>query len=255
MPYTTLGPLTLPTFTLLLALAVAAAAAISLYRAPVRAGAADCGLAALAGAAVGARAAHVLLNLDYFAGAPAEALRFSAGGLNWHGAVVGGLAGLWLAARWRRVDAAALLDRLALALPLLVFAVWWGCLGAACGYGAEVDTLAHYPAWMVAELRDVYGLPAPRYNTQVFGMALGAALLPVMALVTRRGWLRGRRFWLALALVSAGMFAIGFARADYTPAIAGLRADQWLDLVLLALAGWRLLAVQRPLTEPQETRD
>lgn len=256
MPYTTLGPLTLPSFTLLLALAVAAAAGISLYRAPVRAGAAaDCGLAALAGAAVGARLFHVVLNAGYFAGAPAEALRLSAGGLNWHGAVIGGLAGLWLAARWRGVEAAALLDRLALALPLLVFAVWWGCLGAACGYGAEVDTLALYPAWMVAELRDVYGLPAPRYNTQVFGMALGAALLPVMALAAQRGWLRGRRFWLALALVSAGLFIIGFARADYTPAIAGLRADQWLDLTLMALAGWRLMAARRPATEPHKARD
>ncbi len=242
MPYTTLGPVTLPTFTLLLALATAAAAGISLYRAPVRAGAAaDCGLAALAGAAAGGRLFHVLLNASYFAGAPAEALRLSAGGLNWHGAVVGGLAGLWLLARWRAVDAAALLDRLALALPLMTFAVWWGCLGAACGYGAEVDTLARYPAWAAAELPDVYGLPAPRWNTQLFGMALGAALLPLAALLARRGWFSGRRFWLLLALLSAGMFVIGFARADYTPALAGLRADQWLDAALFVLAAWGLL--------------
>jgi phosphatidylglycerol:prolipoprotein diacylglycerol transferase len=112
MPNTTLGPVTLPTFTLLLALAAAAAAAISFYRAPVRAGAAaDCGLAALAGAAVGGRLLHVLLNAGYFAGAPAEALRLSAGGLDWHGALLGGLVGLRLMARWRGVDSAALLDR------------------------------------------------------------------------------------------------------------------------------------------------
>ncbi len=246
MPYTTLGPVTLPTFTLLLALAAAAAAGISLYRAPLRAGAAaDCGLAALAGAAVGGRLVHVLLNIGYFASAPAEALRLSAGGLNWHGAVIGGLAGLRLLARWRGADSAPLLDRLALALPLAAFAVWWGCLGAACGYGAEVDTLARYPTWAVAELPDVYGLPAPRWNTQVFGMALGAALLPLMALLAARGWLRGRRFWLALALLSAGMFAIGFVRADYAPTLAGLRADQWLDLILMTLA-LRWLLADRP---------
>lgn len=240
MPYTALGPVTLPAFTLLLALATAAAAALLLHRAPARAAAADCGLAALAGAAVGARAAHVLLNWDYFAGAPAEALRLSAGGLSWHGAVAGGLVGLGLGARWRGVDAAALLDRLALALPLAAFAVWWGCLGAACGYGAEVDTLARYPAWMVAELPDIYGLAAPRYRTQAFGMALSAALLALALLLAGRGWLRGRRFWLLLFLLSAGMFAIGFVRADHTPAIAGRRADQWLDLAFAALAGWRL---------------
>lgn len=123
--------------------------------------------------------------------------------------------------------------------------MWWGCLGAACGYGAEVDTLARYPAWAVAELPDVYGLPAPRWNTQVFGMALGAALLPLMALLAARGWLRGRRFWLALALLSAGMFAIGFVRADYAPTLAGLRADQWLDLILMTLA-LRWLLADRP---------
>jgi phosphatidylglycerol:prolipoprotein diacylglycerol transferase len=236
----------LPTFTLLLALAAAAAATISFYRAPVRAGAAaDCGLAALAGAAVGGRLLHVLLNAGYFAGAPAEALRLSAGGLDWHGALLGGLVGLRLMARWRGVDSAALLDRLALALPLVVIAVWWGCLGAACGYGAEVDTLARYPAWAVAELPDVYGLPAPRWNTQLFGMALGVALLPLATLLAWRGWLRGRRFWLLLALASAGMFLIGFARADAAPVLAGLRADQWLDAVVLALALRRLLAPRR----------
>lgn len=240
MPYTTLGPITLPTFTLLLTLAAAAAAGLLLYRAPAPAAAADCGLAALVGAAVGSRAVHVLLNWDYFAGAPAEALRLSAGGLSWHGAVAGGLVGLALAARWRGADAALLLDRLALALPLVVFAAWWGCWSASCGYGAEVDTLARYPVWLVAELPDIYGLPAPRYRTQAFGMALGAALLALALLLAARGWLRRRRWWLLLLLLSAGMFVIGFIRADYTPVIVGLRADQWLDLTLAALAAWRL---------------
>src|SRR5690606_12168503 len=156
-----------------------------------------------------------------------------AGGLDWHGAVIGGLVGLAAAARWRKLALRDMLDAFAPALPLLAFAGWLGCWGAVCGYGAEVDTLAHYPAFAAAETRDVYGLVAPRYNTRVFGMALALALLILSLVLNRRGWLKYRRFWLLLALLSAGMFGIGFFRGDYALVVAGIRADQWLDVLLL----------------------
>ena len=52
--------------------------------------------------------------------------------------------------------------------------------------------------------------------------ALAALLLAGM--LYRRGWLPGRRFWLTLLLLAAGMFLIGFLRADSVPLWAGLRS-------------------------------
>lgn len=236
-----------PVFSLALVLGIALSIGIGARRTHLRIGAfMDVILGSFAGAVVGARIIHVLLNWAYFADNLNEAVRPSAGGLDWHGALIGGLIGLAVMACWRKLSLRALLDALAPALPLLVFAGWLGCWGAVCGYGAEVDTLANYPAFAAAETRDVYGIVVPRYNTQVFGMALGLALLAFSIILIRRNWLPGRRFWLVLMLLSLGMFAIGFFRGDYAVVMAGLRADQLLDLGFLLWGSILTVYYRRP---------
>ncbi len=234
-----LGPFVISTFTLSLALG-AGATFVLLWgqtRSSLRMGQiADVCLGALIGAAVGGRLAHVALNWSYFSAHASEITRLSAGGIDWHGALIGGLPGCLAAARWRRVPFSLVLDSLAPALPLLMVASWYGCLAATCGYGLEVDTLARYPSWAVAETPDVYGIAAPRYNTQVFGIVLAALTLLIALGLTRIRALRGSRFWVVLALLSAEMFGIGFARGDFALSAGGLRVDQWLDLGLIALS-------------------
>lgn len=246
--YTSLGPWTVHTFTLWMGVAILLTGALALraFPAPERAARADALLATLVGAVLGARLLHVLLNLDYFASAGDEALRVAAGGLEWHGALAGGLLGLWLLVRLRfRSDPTAagrwlsrLLDALVWALPLLLLGGWYGCLGAGCGTGYEVDTLARYPAWAAVEYADVYGIVAPRWFTPGFGMVLGMATLVWVWLLRRTPG----RFALTTALVGTGMFVIGIFRADRTPLWFGLRADQVLDVLTVALslawAGW-----------------
>jgi hypothetical protein len=82
----------------------------------------------------------------------------------------------------------------------------------------------------------VYGIVAPRWNTPLFGVALAVLVGLVMLACAWRGWARGRRVWLALALLSAGMFALGFVRGDSSPILLNLRADQILDLLILAIS-------------------
>jgi phosphatidylglycerol:prolipoprotein diacylglycerol transferase len=254
--YTTIGPWTFPTFNLFLGLAVLVSAGVGLRRSTRPGMLANMYLVALVGAVVGARLFHVLLNWDYFADALNEATMISLGGLDWHGAVLGGIAGLYVATaiqnRWlafkglsatnpyKYVD---LLDALTPALPLLGLAGWWGCLAASCGYGAEVDNLSHYPTFAAAETADVFGIVVPRYNTQLFGLILSAVVLLVVALLFWRGWLRYRRFWLTLALLSLGMFVIGFFRGDHILFFADLRADQFLDVLFAAASGVTALRV------------
>lgn len=248
--YTTIGPWTLQTFTLFIALALVVSAAVGVYRArmatgarnlPRAAAAADTYLGALLGGVVLARLGHVLLSWDYFGSNVGEAFQLELGGLNWHGAVLGGLIGLHLAARLRHIEARHLLDALTLGLPLIGLAGWWGCLASACGYGLEVPTLYGHPAVAVTESPDIFGIVAPRYNTQLFGLLLSLLMLALAALLIWRGWLRGRRFWLVLALLSGGMFVIGFYRGDAVSLVAGLRLDQVFDLGLLAVGVWRLV--------------
>jgi phosphatidylglycerol---prolipoprotein diacylglyceryl transferase len=255
--YTTIGPWTFQTFTLFLALATLAGAVLALRRTANPGAAADVYLAASIGAIVGARLFHVLLNWDYFAEALNEAANISLGGLDWHGAVVGGSVGLYGGVRIRNVAArkrdlspplrfSDLLDSLTFVLPLLGLGGWWGCLAANCGYGAEVDNLSNYPSWAVSERGDVYGIAAPRYDTQAFGLILSLFILVLVILVFWRGWLRHRRFWLTLALFCMGMFAIGVFRGDHVMMFAGIRGDQILDVLVFASAA---AILSRPLTQ------
>jgi phosphatidylglycerol:prolipoprotein diacylglycerol transferase len=263
--YTTIGPWTFPTFSLFLSIAALIGAGIALRRAARPGAAADAYLGALVGAVVCARISHVILSWNYFRDFPHEAFTISLGGLGWHGAVLGGIAGLWATIRLRNwllshfgfapadpYQFANLLDALTPALPLLGLAGWWGCMAALCGYGLEVDNLSNYPFYAVSESADVYGIVAPRYHTQVFGLLLSAAVLLFAMLLFWRGWLRYRRFWFTLALLSAGMFVIGFYRADAVLMIGNLRGDQIFDVGMVALAVYKLIRPGLPNIESIE---
>ncbi len=248
-PVLDLGLFSLPVYPALLALAIVAAFAALIRTARSQPSPAvlpwvDAGLGALIGGLAGGRLAHVLLHATYFGQHMAEAFDPRAGGLDWHGALAGALLGLLLAARWRRVPLRPALEALALIWPLGLVLGWAACRAAACGYGAEVWTLADHPAWAVSELPDLYGSVVPRYNTQGFGMLLGPILLGIVALAARRAWLRGAlRLGLALALTGAGMFTIGFFRGDGQPGpLPGLSWDQALDLGVIGLGAGLMAA-------------
>jgi phosphatidylglycerol:prolipoprotein diacylglycerol transferase len=237
------GAFRLPVYSLMLLVAVVTAFVSAVYRSPYRfAQVIDVALAAVVLGLIGARLEYVALTWDYFAAHPDEILRLELGGLGWHGAVLGAYAGMALMARWRGLDRRELLSRGAWALPLIALAGWVGCAAAGCGYGREVDTLANYADWLVWETRDVYGILAPRYATARFGVAL-AVVVALVGTLTRRE----RRVWVMLALLSAGMFGIGFLRADAAPLVSGLRADQVLDAVFLVMAVQRLFTTEKRL--------
>ncbi len=200
-------------------------------------GLADTLLAGLVGGVLLARAGHIGLHWAYFGDNLAEIWQLS--GLNWHGAVIGGLLGMGMVARWRGVRFSGLLPGLALTLPLLAFMAWWGCMGAQCSYGAAVDNLSEHPAWLVWEARDIDNRIEPRYATQHTGMMAAAVLLVGVAISMVRG--RAVAFWAVLAAWCAVMFGLGFLRGDEVQQVAGLRLDQYFDLALLLLAcgvGW-----------------
>lgn len=243
--YTQIGPWTVQTFTLVTAVGIITSAYIGLRRFHFDERAANLYLMALLVGLVLARLLHVLLNWDYFGDHQAEIWNLSAGGLDWHGGLLGGVFGLALAHRFMQIlrPGAALpplphlLAGLVWALPLIGLSGWYGCMAAGCGYGKEVWTLANFPSWVVWESADVFGIVAPRYSTQRFGLILCGLVGLALLLRSRRTAAPAdeRVFWFTLALLSAGMFVIGFFRADHTLIFAGLRGDQVLDLLL---AGW-----------------
>lgn len=246
-PITTLFGISIRTFSLIIglgALTASLAAWRSMRGSPSARHLADVLLAALVPGLIMARLIHVALQWDYFAAHTDEIAQIRAGGLDWHGALIGGLAGAWVASRWRKLSLPITLDAFAPALPIVAAFTWYACasvITAHCGYGAEIATLADAPRWAASESSDVFGIMAPRWNTQHAGMVWSLAVTALILWTTRSGWLEGRRFWLALLMTSAGMFIIGFWRGDAVPMISGLRADQWLDALMIGLAAVGIL--------------
>jgi phosphatidylglycerol---prolipoprotein diacylglyceryl transferase len=242
-PFTSFGTFTMNTYTLLVALGILSGAGVALWRLRerVKLGAVmDCLIAGLIGGVICARLFHIALNWPYFTDHTAEITHLRAGGLSWHGAVIGTLLLIVIGAKIRRISFSLLVESLTPALALIAFFAWWGCGAAKCAYGAEVTNLADYPAWLVLEAPDIFNIIAPRYRTQALGMMFALFLLILSAILGWRGWLAGGRFWLMLALLSLGMFFLGFLRGDEALIRRGLRADQWLDagFVIIGTTGF-----------------
>lgn len=213
-PVISLGPLSMSSYTAALTAAIGLSVCMGwrLWRGPARTWG-WISLCVLVGAVLGGRIAHVLAHWDYFQNAFDEALRLNGGGLDWWGAVLGGIGGAVLASRLLRTPLVRILDALTPALPLLMLAGALGCYAATCAYGAEIPVLAGVSPLMAVELPDVYGLLAPRYQTQLWTAGWALLLLALTGLCYWRGWFRRWRFWLALALLTLGMVIIGRYRA------------------------------------------
>ncbi len=225
-------------FTLMLLLSIGGGVLWILWRTDRehRAQVADVCLAGLIGGVAAGRALHVLIWRDYFAVHPGDIVRLTAGGLHPEAALMGGLLCGLLMAYLRGVALRPLLNQLALLLPLVSFAAWWGCLTARCAYGEPVPTLTAYPPFLVHEAPDLFGILEPRFATQPVGMWFSAALMVLALVLHRTDSLPGQRFWLLLSLWSAGSFGISLMRGDVMPVIAGLRLDSGLHLLLLAFS-------------------
>ena len=235
-PYTTFLNITAPTYTWLVGFAITLSIGQIVLFTRSRGAALDVCLGALVGGIVLARAQHVALHWAYFQHNSAEIVQLSAGGLSWHGAVIGGVFGALLLARWRKLDTGHLLALSAPLLPLIALGAWWGCRASLCAYGAEVPTLIAYPAWLVGESADVFGILAPRFQVQTLGMVASGVLLVFAGVLQWRGWFTHTRFWLLLALISFVMFWLGFLRGDAMPHLYSLRVDQWLDVLVCGVA-------------------
>src|SRR5262249_2119497 len=153
----------------------------------------------------------------------------SSGGLDWHGALAGGLLFASLVAVMRRLNFKSMLDIFALIMPIGAIIIWLACASAGSAYGTEVSTLADFPSWLVIESPDVYGTIAPRLNLLPMGIALADLVLLIVGLLILFRRLSGLRLWLGLVIYGFGMALIDFFRADFVPTWIGHRADQVLD--------------------------
>jgi phosphatidylglycerol:prolipoprotein diacylglycerol transferase len=236
-----IGPFAVRSYTLLLDAGLLLALGI-LYRRASRRTARpllwlDGALVALVLGVLGGRIGYVGAHWAYYQDKQGQILKYWLGGLSWHGALLGALVGLAVYCHVRRVPFWHLADELALGAPLVGAAAWGGCLLAGCGYGREVPD-AH---WLAADLPDLFGVWALRYNVQLLAVGWSLAV-GVVLWALRDAVPAGARAGLFMLLYGIGMGLVDPLRADTPPQWGAWRLDALLDWVLAA-AGTLVAAI------------
>lgn len=234
-----IGPITIRTYTLLLDAAIIIGLLLLAWfgwqRSERPAQWVDAGLWTLAAGLVSARLGHVAIHWGYFAEHVNEIPQIWLGGLDWHLAVLGGMVALAIYQRNTNISWKALMEAFALIVPIGAVFMYTGCLMVSCGHGTEVITLADYPPLIAAELPDLYGVVAPRLVSQGYGIAWSVIVLALSLIFAGVFRQKGLRFWLVLALLSLGIFLIGFTRGDAVRSVGPLRLDQVLDIIMMLI--------------------
>lgn len=202
------------------------------------------------GGMVGARAMFVLYHLPYFMQYPAEIPAIWHGGWVWHGALIGGGLSLLMYARKKRISFLRLADMIVPGLALAQSIGRWGNYVNQEAYGLPTGL-----PW------GIYIEPTNRlagyeqftyfHPTFLYESLWDLALFILLFILTFR-WYRsdaihvpsGIIFTVYLVGYSLGRFVIELLRIDIVPAFAGLRAPQWISLILI-VAGMYLLTHQK----------
>jgi phosphatidylglycerol---prolipoprotein diacylglyceryl transferase len=203
----------------------------------------DAILAAIVAGVVAARAGYAIINWAYYQDHAAEIVRLWQGGLSWQAGLIGGSIGAWLIAR-RHTAPLAILDLLALGLPLGLACGWIGSYLSATAYGAELFPGDRF-FFLARDLPDWYGINNPRWPTQLIGVAWSLILFVIMWITRKKDWAAGTRYWSMVMIYSLGALLIGFTRGNDMPIFYGWRVDQLLDALLVIAGAIGLWRIQR----------
>ena len=234
-----LGPLEYRWYGLIMALAVIVGAVVFAWqlgkRGIPRHHALGIAVIAVPCGVIGARVVHVFDRLGYYWQNPGELIGLQLVGLAIYGVVGGGLVGLVIYCRWKRLPVLRVMDCTALAFPVgqiigkfanIINGDTWGyATGLPWGF-VYVNPASFIPD----ELLGVATHPTPVYE-QIWLLIVVGILLYAMPRLKTDGLAILLYFW----LYSVGRFFISFFRVN-DPLLWGLREAQVIALAVIVLA-------------------
>jgi prolipoprotein diacylglyceryltransferase len=189
------------------------------------------GLWMLAAALVGARLVFVLFHLEAYSNRPFEAFAFWFGGLEWPGAVFGGLLSLNAIAHRTSTSLRVTADRLSPMIAPLLVTGWLGCLPGGCAYGP----LAPGRAWWGLPVMDETGMVSPRLPLQLLAALAGLAVYGWLEFKPPNWTMPGQKALVMQFGLATNLLIFSILRADPIPNWLGFRADFWLAAVFMLL--------------------
>ncbi|HTY08726.1 MAG TPA: prolipoprotein diacylglyceryl transferase [Candidatus Edwardsbacteria bacterium] len=246
----TIGPLTLHSYGLMLAIAFLAGTAVIQRLAKPRGMDADAildfALVVMVAAIVGSRAFYVLSHLDDYRANYWSMLAVWEGGLTFYGGVLLAVPAAILFMRRRKLPLWPLADLVAPAFALGVGFGRLGCFLNGCCFGrpSTLPWAVRFPANSAAGAT----LGCPVQPTQLYESLFGFALFALLLCLIRKKTFPGFMFCLFIALYAVWRFGLDFLRwyepSQYTA--LGLTNNQWVSVLLLAGSAVTAWVLSRP---------
>ena len=237
-----LGPVTVYTYGVLLAVAYLAGLQLATTRARSRGVDAsrvmDLGIIIIVAAIVGAKLLLFAVDYDYYWGHPAEIFSLArSGGVFYGGLIAAVLVSFWYLRRhkmplWATCDVFAPGVALGHAIGRL------GCFFAGCCYGRPT-TLPWGIVFSDPFAASYVGTPlgVPLHPTQLYEAGAELVILALLLLSERRGRpFAGRTFWIYTLLYGISRFIIEFFRGDERGSLLGLSTSQFISVLLVTLS-------------------
>jgi len=246
-----LGPITVYTYGVLLAVAYLAGLQLATIRARARglepARVMDLGIIVIVSAIVGARLLLFAVDFDFYWNQPAELFSLArSGGVFYGGLIAAVLVSFWYLRRqkmplWLTCDVFAPGIALGHAIGRL------GCLFAGCCYGRPT-TLPWGVLFSDPFAASYVGTPlgVHLHPTQLYEAGAELLILAVLLFTERRGRpFAGRTFWIYGLLYGISRFIVEFYRGDERGSLLGLSTSQAISLVLVPLSVIMLVRLAR----------
>jgi phosphatidylglycerol:prolipoprotein diacylglycerol transferase len=184
--------------------------------------------------AIGARVVHIFDHLGYYLDHPSQIVGTRLIGLAIYGVVLGGLVGLVIYCRWKRLPILRVIDSTALAFPVgQIIGKFANIInGDTWGYPTQLPwgiTYTNPAAYLPDNLLGVPTHPTPVYEQIWLLMVVGILLYAIPRLK-----IDGLAILLYFWLYSIGRFFISFYRVN-DPWLWGLREAQVIALAVIVL--------------------
>jgi phosphatidylglycerol:prolipoprotein diacylglycerol transferase len=225
-----IGPLTLYTYGLFMAIAFISAIFVAEKRASSlgieKKVIVDTGLVVLVSSLIGARLLYVAINLDWHIAHPAEII-LSRSGFVFQGGVILGFIGGALYVKRKGLSILQIADLTAPSIALGTSIGRIGCFANGCCYGKPLE---------------IFGI-STHHPTQIYSSAANLAIFFILLKI--KGKADGSLFFCWLLIYSLFRFFIEFIRADFPAILFGLTLPQILCIILGTLS-ISILSYRRP---------
>lgn len=220
------GPLTIHSFGVMMALAFVSAGLMTAWGMKRRGVDPELAysmlIAAIVGGVVGSKVHYLIANPEQ-----ARAALFSGSGLIWYGGLIGGALAVWAVVAFSKARTALVADAVAPALALSYAVGRVGCLLNGDDYGVPTDL-----PWAMSFPKGSPPTEQLVHPTQIYEILMSLAILAILLLILQPRLRRaGSLFWSYLALAGIERFVVEFVRTNQ-PIALGLTQAQWTSVVL-----------------------